>query len=216
MNFYLVTALTFCIFIPGIAALIFFKKMDKSFYPFLFCLWAGCVNEILSFILAMNGKQTLVNSNIYVLIESLLLSWYFNKNGVFEKEGRFVMVICSLLLFWLGENFVFSSLTVNSTYFRIFASLAIVVMSIQLMTKILFGYDRNILQNSDFILCCCFIIYFTFKAMVQAFVIYGVTRNMDFLMKIYNIMLYINLGVNLLYTLAVLWMPRKARFILPL
>lgn len=212
MNFYLVTALNFSILLPGIIAAIRFTKIEQRYYPFIFCLWIGCFNEALSLWLMLHRSQTLVNSNIYVLIESVLLTWFFKKAGVLKTNNHMFITVSLLVLFWIAENFVFSSILMNSTYFRIFASLLIVAFSIQLLSDIIFDVKQNLLKSPEFLLCCCFIIYFSFKALDQAFVIYGSTRDMNFLIKVYNIMLYINLGVNLLYIPAILWMPRKVRF----
>lgn len=214
MNFYLVTAFNFSILMPGILAAILFKEMDKRYYPFIVCLWIGCFNEVLSLWLIHIKMQTLVNSNIYVLVEALLLLSYFRSAGMIKQGKKFYFVLALIMLCWIAENFIFGSILLNSTYFRIFASLLIVGLSLQFVGEIIFNTRQNILKNADFILCACFIVYFSFKALIQSFVIYGSTRNIYFLMKIYNIMLYINLGVNLLYILAVLWMPRKVKFIL--
>jgi len=211
MNFYLVTAFTFSIFLPGVAAIFLFRRIEKTYHPFIFCLWIGCLNEVLSFYLVMNGHQSLVNNNIYVLIEALLLTSFFKSAGVITQNTRYLLIVLSILLCWTFENFIFRSIRVNSTYFRIFASLLIVALSLQFIEQILFT-SKTIFRNANFILCFCFIIYFSFKALVQSFVIYGSTRDINFLVKIYNILLYINLGVNLLYITAVLWMPRKAKF----
>lgn len=215
MNFYLVSAISFSIFIPGVLAVIFFRKIEHSFYPFVYCLWVGCINEVISFVLGLNHYPTLINSNIYVLIESILLTWFFYGIETIQNRTIFLSILSSLLIAWLLENFLFRSVFVNSTYFRIYASMVIVFLSIQEFNRIVFSYKKVLYQNAVFILCVCFVIYFTYKAMLQSFMIYAWTRDINFLIKVYQIMLYINLGVNLLYGLAVLWMPRKVKFILP-
>jgi hypothetical protein len=215
MNFYTVTVLSFSIFIPGIIGVFSFKRIQSSYYPFLFALWLGCLNEILSFLLIMNHQHNTVNNNIFVLFEAILLSWYFKEAGTLRKNNL-VFVITLLLLIWVAENLVFKTIDVNSSYFRIAASLLIVVLSIHLINHELGRYQPGILKNADFLLCCCFIIYFTYKALIQSFIIYGQTRDFRFLQKIYSILVYVNLGINLLYSIAVLCMPRKLKFILPL
>lgn len=215
MNFYIVSAISFSIFLPGVLAAIWFKKIGRVFYPFIFCLFIGCANEVLSFLLGWYHHSTFVNNNIYVLIEAMLLSWFFYEIKTIENKKVFIAITSSLVIAWMLENFVFRSIFVNGTYFRIYASMIIVLLSIQTFNGIVFTYKKSLYQNAVFILCICFLIYFAYKAMLQSFLIYGWTRDLNFLVKVYNIMLYINLGVNLLYTLAVLWMPRRAKYILP-
>jgi hypothetical protein len=212
MNFYLVIAFSFSILIPGITAVVRFGKVERRYYPFFYCLWLGCLNEALSLWLTLHHRQTLINSNVYVLLESLLLTWFFRRTGVLKSKKQLIITVTMLSVFWVAENFVISNVRENSTYFRIFASLLISGLSILLVTEIIFDIKVNLLKNPEFILCCCFITYFSFKALDQAFVIYGLTRDTNFLIKVYNIMLYINLGVNLLYIPAILWMPRKVPF----
>lgn len=215
MNFYLATAFNFSITLPGILALFFFRRIRKRYYPFIFCLWIGCLNETLSLWLILHKQHSLVNSNIYVLVESLLLAWFFKATGILDSKEKLGLVALLLVIAWIAENFLFGTITANSTYFRILASVLIVGMSVQLISRLVFDEKQNIMVNPEFILCVCFVIYFGFKALIQSFAIYAWTRDVNFLAKIYYIMLYINLGVNLLYILAVLWMPRKVPFILP-
>jgi hypothetical protein len=211
MNHFLVSVFSFSVFVPAIVALIFFRKIDKSYFPFLYSLWLGSLNEILSYVLMNRQMHTTLNNNIYVLIESVVLAWYFLNKDIITRSN-FFFILLFLCIVWTGENFIFKSIYLNSTYFRIVYSMVIAVLSIQLVNRIFYEYKRDLYSNPDFILCCCFIIYFTYKALIQSFVIYGSTKDYVFLRKIYDILLYINLGVNLLYTLAVIWMPRKARF----
>jgi hypothetical protein len=215
MNFFFISVCNFSILIAGIFALLQFTKMDKAFYPFVFFLWAGCLNEVLSFILILNGKQTLLNSNIYVLIEAVLLSWFFKEMRLLKNQRKFTVLLIAIVLVWIAENFIFGSITRNSTLFRIFYSFIVVILSINLVSKIIFS-SNPIFRNSAFLLSICFIIYFTYKALFQAFVIYGFTKDMRFLVRIYFIMIYINLGVNLLYAVAVIWTPRKVKYLLQL
>lgn len=216
MNHYLASAFSSSIFIPSMVALVFFRKIDKSYYPFLFCLWLGALNEVLSFILLNSKVYTIVNNNIYVFVESILLTWYFNNKDVPAKRQGSVIICLLLIVFWTSESLVFKTISANSTYFRIFYSMVIVMLSIQLINRTFLECTNNLYLDADFILCCCFIIYFIYKALLQAFIIYGLTRNYAFLEKIYDILYCINLGVNLLYTFAIVCMPRKIRFILPL
>lgn len=213
MKFYLYAA--FSIFLPGLPALIRFKKIEPVFYPFIFCLWLGCINEILSFTLTLHKHPTLVNGNIYVLAEAMLLTVYFRKMGLFKRRLTYQLLLLSYLLVWIGENLVFRSITVNSTYFRIFYSFVVVFMSINHLNERIFSTRRHLLKDASFLLSLGFVVYFTYKALIQAFAIYGFNRHSGFLLEIYILMVYINLATNLLYAVAVLWMPRKARFIQP-
>lgn len=214
MNFYLFIGFNFTILIAGIIAAFRFKRIDKIYLPVILCFWIGAVNETISLLLMLNGHQTLVNNNIYVLTESFLLTLFFKKSGIFSRHWHFLFFIGLFLLTWLLENWLLSPITKNSTYFRIVYSMIIVFFSINLINRLIFSTYGNLIKNATFILCVAFIIYFTYKVLLQSFVIYSVDRKSSFLLNIYIIMIYVNLGTNLLYALAVLWMPRKARYIM--
>lgn len=212
--FYILAASS--VLIAAVIALIRFSKIDKRYYPFLYCLWIGSANELLSFYLVFIRKaSTMINTNIYVLLESLLLTWFFKEIRLFKKESTFFLIAGFLVTVWITENFVIHSITLYSTYFRIAASFLIVFMGIHAANSFLFANRQNLLQDATFLLCIAFIIYFTYKAFVLAFTIYGAGRKSNFLLNIHIIMIYVNLATNLLYALAVLWMPRKIRYLQP-
>lgn len=208
----------YSIFIAGVIAIVRFKKINKIFYPFLICLWIGCINEVLSEILIESGNTTLANNNVYVLIESIMLLWYLKNTGLFHKS-RLTMPILSgfFLITWFTENLLNHTLQKQDYYFRIIYSFVIVILSINAVNKIIVTNRKSILRNADFLLCIGFIIYFAYKALVQAFAIYGYDKaNMSFLMGIYDLMMYVNFSINLVYALAVLWMPKRLAYIYPL
>ncbi|MGE5521014.1 MAG: hypothetical protein ACM3VS_13870 [Candidatus Dadabacteria bacterium] len=203
--------LDFAIYISGIIALVRFKSINPAFYPFIYCTWIGCLNETLSTILIYNGYHSLLNSNIYVLIEAILFLQFFNKLGTISRS-MFQWLLVSVVLVWISENFILGSITRNSTYFRIYYSWVLVLASIHTINDLITSGTRKLETNSTFLICIGFVIYYTYKILVQAFVIYAVMQSQSFLMSIYVIMFYINFGTNLLYAVAVLWMPRKLGF----
>ena len=212
MKFYFYLALNSSILIPGIVALIRYKTVDGRYYPFLYCLWVGCINEFLSLYLIINEQRTLINHNIYVLLESLLLLLFFFRSGYSFSKNVLFTLWAVFIAVWVSENFIFRSITVNSTYFRIFYSFILVLLSVNTINKKIFTRNKGLLSDATFMICCGFIIYFTYKIIVQAFAIYGFSKQSAFLLNIYIIMYYINFTVNIIYTFAVIWMPRKIKY----
>lgn len=215
MNHILASTISFSILVPGVMALFQFKKINRSYYPFIFCLWLGGLNEVLSAVLIHHHRQNLINNNIYALMEYVLMCWYFLRAGIFANKNLYHALFALPLVFWIVEMFAFKNISEGCTYFRIFSSMLIVGMSMELFNKILTAYHPRILNNPDFLLCSCFIIYFIYRALIQSYIIYGATR-LVFFTRIYVLFIYINLVINLLYIIAILWMPRKVSFTLPL
>ncbi|HYH14989.1 MAG TPA: hypothetical protein VD794_07210, partial [Flavisolibacter sp.] len=85
MSFYVIAILGFTILIAGIIGGVRFNRVHHTYYPLLYFFWLAGFNEILSTCLAINGVNTIINGNVYVLLESYLLTWYFNKMGIFKK-----------------------------------------------------------------------------------------------------------------------------------
>ena len=216
MNFILAVIISFSIFIAGVVAIVRYKQIHKSYYPFIYFIWIGCFNEMVSFYLATNGYYTYINSNIYVLAESILIIYYFRGSNVFKKKSAFFLLIISVLVtMWIYENLIGLNITTLRGYFRISYSAIIVLLSITHINSIIASIRQNIFKNADFLICASFIIYFTYKILVEAFWLYGLNSSKTFQLGIYDIMAYINLFINLTYALAILWMPRKQLFTMP-
>jgi len=216
MSSLLIDIFRFSIVIAAVIGWIRIKKIDPAYYPFIYCLWIGALNECISSVIVELGYYSSVNNNIYVLLESLLISWQFRKWGLFQASRYlFTGIITILCLFWITENFFISKIIYISSYFRIFYSFIIALFSIHTINWLIIRERKSILKNSIFLICIGFVIYFTYKILVEAFWVYGLNNGSNFRQKVYDIMVYINLFSNLIYALAVLWMPAKQRFSLP-
>lgn len=216
MNFLLSVVCSFSIVIAAMIAAWKFSSIHPVFRPFIYCIWLGLANELLSFVLARTIHTAVVNSNIYVLLESLLLLWQFRKWGLF-MEYPFIYRLLQVLFLgvWITENFILFSIFQFSSWFRIFYSFVIVLLSVTLLNRQIVGDKGALLKNPVALICLAFIIYYTFKVLVETFWVYGLNENTTFQIKIYFILDCINLFSNLVYALAVLWMPTKRQFTTP-
>jgi hypothetical protein len=209
-------AFSFSIFIAGILALYRITKINKAYYPFLLCIWLACINELLNFLFFKIHSNSCINTNIYVLFEAVLIILLFRNLGVINKpKFAFYTILTFLLVVWILENFVIFRITEIENYFRIIYSFIIILLSVTYL-NILIGSNKKLsVKNSDFLLCLAFILYYTYKVLVYSFWLYGLKSGQGFLLKVFTIMIYINLFTNLIYALAVLWMPRKIEYTPP-
>src|SRR5947207_5477226 len=109
-----ITLFTFSlsILIASAIGLVRYKKIDPAYYPFLYCLWIGGLNEIISFFLITNHQPTAVNNNIYVLFEPVLLVWLFKNWGSFRRTPQmFTALLILFPILWIVENFFISTIT---------------------------------------------------------------------------------------------------------
>ena len=193
-----------------------FRKIDPAFYPFIYCIWIAFANELISFYLTKTKHSTAINNNIYVLLESVLISWQFKKWGYLQKPSYLSAIIISCLAaLWVIDAFFVYSIKQTISYYRIIYSCFIIVVSVTVINKELAFAMGAVTKSPVFILCVAFTIYFTFKIVTGLFWLYGLGSNMKFLLSLVAIINVVNCITNLIYALAVLWMPTKQRFSLP-
>jgi len=211
------------ILIAGIIGLIRSKKIDETFYPFIIVVWLACINEVLGCILELSGHYTAVNNNIYVLTEAILFTFLFKNLGIFDGLPQlFPLLISFFIVVWIWENFIHSKIIYVSSWFRVIYSFLIVLMSITVLNKLIIGnINKSIERTSSYLLkdpvlllCIGSIVYFTFKILIEIFWLYGLNQGRDFRVHIYQILVYINLAVNFIYALAILWAPPKQQYMI--
>jgi hypothetical protein len=215
MNYWLFTALYFSIIIPVIIGCIRIKRIDATYYPFLLCLAFGAVHEIASFILIQNQLSNTLIYNIYTLIEALLLTIQFKLWDKYGSRRLYVPLLALFLAVWTIENFWLRGISAYfNSYFIILYSFILVLLSISRVNVIL-TQVQHFSKNAVFLICCGLIIYFTYSAVIEIFWLYGFDEDQEFSARIYDILAFINLLVNLIFAFAILWIPRKQKFLLP-
>jgi hypothetical protein len=214
-SFPLTVTLSFSILIAAVIAIIRYKNIRKEYYPFIYLIWVGSLNEIISFILVINHHFNIINGIIYGLFESLLLLWYFKNLGVFN--GKRLLLYFLIILFsgiWVFDSFLSKDFGERfNSYFSIAYSFPIVLLSITAINRLLFQ-EKEIIKNPAFLICIAMVIYFTYKVVVEMFWLYGLKESPTFRLNVFAILMLINFFCNLIYALAILWMRNKQAFTL--
>lgn len=214
MNHLQVVLFSSSILLPAIIAGIKFRNIERSFYPFIFFIWIGVLNEIISYVISMSGGSTTFNNNLYILAEALLILWQFKEWDFFQNfKNGFIILFVALIIIWFFDHRNkehFSSINLN---FRLFYSLMIVLMSIQINNRLIFTFSGNLLKSPVFLVCNAFTIYFTYKILVEVFWIYGLNTTKSFRIDVYIILTWINALTNILYSIAMVCIPKKPHYI---
>lgn len=217
MNSIIVDISAYSLFLPILISILRFKLIGDAYYPFIYLLWVGGCNEIVSaYLLSHNFYNNAYNTNVYSLLEGLLLLWFFRNTSILERvKMLFPFLITLFIAIWSIENFVIiGGLGLDfNLRFNIISALCAVLISINIINEILMK-DRDILTSPTFLACIGFVIYFIFRILVDAFLLYGVDMGTSFKSKVNAIHTWINLLSNLIYALAVLWMQRRQAFTL--
>lgn len=203
------------ILIAGTIAIFRFAQIRDIYRPFIYLIWIGCINEMLSTYLILNKHYTIINSTIYTILEALLLLWFFKKLAIFKgRKYLFYFLIFLFTGIWVIESFFSESFGSNYTYwFNIVYSFFVVLLSITAINQLLFT-EKELLKNPTFLICTAMVLFFTYQIIQSMFSLYGLKKSLIFRQNVQSILMIINLLSNLIYALAVLWMRKRQAFTL--
>lgn len=206
--------LNFSIAVPAFLFLFKLRFVGRYYLPFLLFIWLGLINGMLSYAFIVKMQTNLVNSNIYILAEYLILLVQFAVWN--RKPGKqYVLFALAGLVIWMADNVFLNDITDNNSIFRCYFSMVIVLFSLDQFNKIVI-YERSPLpKNPVFLICTAFILFSASKAFLESFNLFHAGLSDLFFQKLFFIMSVINLMANLLYTYAILCIPRKREFTLP-
>jgi hypothetical protein len=154
-----------------------------------------------------------INSNIYVFIEYcliLLLYYRWSERG----KARYLVLGVSGLIVWVLDNIVIHHITENNSLFREFYSFIIVFLGIEVIFRVLVYETSVVYKNAMFLIAVAFVFYFGFKTYVESFNVLHIGMSSETLNILWEILYFVNVVANLIFTTAVLCMPKKQKFII--
>ncbi len=203
-------------FLPAVISIFKYKNSLKSFQPFFYFIWLAAANEALSILCKHLWKNNAVNSNIYVLIEFIILLWLFYLWNQQNFSILFYRITGTAgVLIWIVENLIFHSIATFDSLFRVLYSFMIVYLSIEQLNLLILQRINKFYLNAQFIICSTFLLYFTYRALCEVFFFVDIQMSIAFYTRLYIILLIIILFSNLLYAIAAICIPTKQKFILP-
>jgi hypothetical protein len=202
----------YSILFPVSAALLRIARINRIFLPFLLLIFCGAANEGLSILLMKEGYTNELSINIYCLVESLLVLWLFWRLRLFTSKKQYFSITLIFVLVWVADVFFISGINRFCSYFIMVTSFVNTLLSITLINTVIIYERRNFLRNPAFIISVCFIIYFATSFLVECFLKNSNGQDEIFLSRMQQIFDASNLLTNLLYTLAIVWMPTRLRY----
>ncbi len=215
-SYFLLVVFSYSIGLAGLIALLRYHAVPAASRPFFWIVWTALINEILSEVFADTLHSTAVNCNIYVLAEAVLFCrLFYNWRNRPQDKGKLRFLIVLLLAVWVLDNLVLHPLTQTNSLFRVVSSFVLVFLAIDRINQVITNERASLLKNARFLISIGVVIFFSYRAIVEVF--YGLSLPFpnSFYQKIYVLMIYVNLFVNLVFALAALWIPTRQRFILP-
>jgi hypothetical protein len=213
MSYYVGFFLNLLILIPAITGWIRYKHVDPVFFPFLVFIWVGTAFEVINHCLITLGFYNIVPLNIYFLLESLVSLWIFNKWTLFSNKLAYLFFIFIFIAAWLAENVIVSKFYLGfNSYFHIFYEFIIVLMSVNMINVILLNERGRLWKNPMFLISACFVLFHTLGVLTEAFMAYGIKFNPNLARNVNRIVAILNTICYFIYTLAILWMPKRQAF----
>ena len=201
--------------IPAIAGLIRYWNIDRKYQPFIWIIWLGFINEIVSYLITRANITNSVNSNVYGCCEMVLMLIFFKRFSLFDNAKYLFWGLMSLFgALWIVENLVVYSLYRFSSFYFMATFFTYVLMSISLINRMIVSNERSFGRSAIFMILIGFIVFNTYGLLVEIFWLYGLQASRQFVKDVYGILVFVNLAVNLLYTVAIIWIPRKPEFTL--
>ena len=197
----------------ALIGLVRFKKINKSYRPFIILCCVAFLNELLSTFAAYQYGCNAINANIYVGVEAMLFIWLFKNRGVFRGNKWFISSIVFLSVTWIFDNIIWHSLKEFNSLFRIGYSFCLIILAIELLNKLIVQTRINLSREPWFFICAGILIFYSYKATIEVFYLFKLNFSNDFYNNCHFILEIVNLFVNLLYAWAVLWMPQRQKFI---
>lgn len=191
------------------------SSIGATFRPFLFYCFLDSLTEITVFVLILKHINPCFVINVYLLLSSLLLLWQFGNWLIFSKKSRILQVLAFVIIAtWAVDYFILHQLSDNSGFFRIVYSFILVMLSITGLNKLITLVEGNILKDSRFLICVALIVFFTFNIFIEI-IYFNSSSSIIFKENVFDIKRIINVFANLVFALAVLWIPKKKNFIMP-
>lgn len=200
------------VIIPLVIGLIRFNKTVSSYQPFLLLLALAFISESISFIcIEVLNTSNAIPFNLYGLAECMVILYQFYVWGFLKRKRRlYIVLTAGLTAGWVTENLVFAEIENFSPVFRVTYAFIVVLLSINEINYLIVQDNKNLLRNSRFLICMGFIILFIYQIIYEASFFVGSDTILT--LKIVFMFNYINAFVNLVYVLAVLFIPVKTAY----
>ena len=205
----------YSILVPFIIACIKIDRLNTIYKPFLFFVFAGFTSELLCSIHIWLHRPFYIVLNIYFLVQAYYVTWQFKNWGLFKKYWKVYWVLQAFYsLAWLLEDVYFDFTKYILSYFVIASNFIMAIMSISIINKLVIKVHGSLWKNPVFLICFAWLVFFTFSVLAETFFKYGL-QVPEFAGKIYRIVQLTNVVTNIIFGIAILWIPSKPKFILP-
>ena len=201
------------ILFAAVIGLIRYRFINRSYQPFLWYIFLSLFNELLVGLFLSPERLKMVQVadwNIFNLFECLIFLLQFYCCQLFSRLKEMFFVLMSILVvIWIGENFFVSTINSFNYVFLISYSFVFALLSIYTINSIVVKHNRSLFRNPMFIICVGLVIYYIYTIIVFTLLLVGTEKTV--LREVFNIKVFVNAFVNLLFAVAVCFIPRRSK-----
>ncbi len=201
--------------LPLIIGLVRFRRLGRTYRPFLLMLAFAVLNQLASYVVLKTTHLNSVPNNIYGLVEWILIAWQFHVWGLLRNNKRvFYLLVVLVSLIWVVEDLVLGGITDWPPYFQVVDAFVIVMLSVGKINFMITHDDRNLSGNPIFLICLAFIILFIYEIVLEwayQMSLQGATETTNHIIIGFS---YVDVLVNAIFAIALLKLPRPPKFTL--
>lgn len=196
---------------PFISGLVRLRVMSRLYRPFLLLITLAVITEVVNYVLIHFYRQgNSIVINIYSLVESLLIIAQFYYWRLHSRTRRWYPYFGALcIIIWITENLLTGSVWEIGTIFRVSSAFVVVILSINEINYLLINDNKSLLKNSRFLICAGFLIYFLYQILLEGSFYITLKEDNAMAGRIIAFFVYINLLVNIIYGIAVWFIPKR-------
>jgi hypothetical protein len=216
MTSFLIFLVSQSILIPFIAGLIRWRRITGSYQPFFTLIVVAVLTEAINgYLIKIQHHSNAIPSNIYALIECILIAWQFHVWGLLRtKKLLFYGLLLAFAGVWVYEDLILGNITGFPPYFRFLYSFLTVLLSVNTINFMITHDNRNLLRHPDFLICIGFIIFFIYKIIYEWAYQASLFGQSSITTNIIMSFGYINAGTNIIFAIAFLMIPARQKFTL--
>jgi hypothetical protein len=211
-SFWFSWIMSYSILIAAFIGILRYSSVHENYKPFIWIIWLGAFNELLSTVLIMVHRSNTINGNLYVLAEVTLFAYLFYSWRQLSRK-EMVMLLSFVTAAWITDNFFWHKITTINSAFRVVASFVLGFLAIG-QINILLQEHKNLIRNGRFLICLAMLIFFSYKSFVEVFYAIPFKMTPGFYQKTFAVLVIINFVSNILYALATLCLPSKPQYML--
>jgi hypothetical protein len=203
--------LSMTVLFPFISGLVRVRRISRLYRPFLLLIALGVLTEIITFIAINYFRTNYVVINIYSLTECLLIIaqfYYWRYHSRTRRWYPYFGILC--IGIWIWENLLYRDILGEiGSIFRVSEAFILVILSINEINYLLINDNRSLLKNARFLICAGFLVYFLYQILLEGSIYISSQQKSPIINQIIKVSSYINAFVNIIYGIAVWYIPKR-------